>query len=85
MERRNLTDQMTPHDENDGLFRTPGQSDERPTTSDMTNVEPLMPPSRDLFPHTGKSEADRRHRPTTHRDEAAMRSLRFPFDEEDCR
>jgi hypothetical protein len=83
MERRDLTDQVTPHDENDGLFRTPGQADERPATSDTTNVKPLVRPSRDLFPHTVKSEADRRHRPTTQRDEAAMRSLRFPFEEED--
>ena len=82
---RNLTDQVTPPDEDDGLFRTPGQADERPAASDVTNVKPLMRPSRDLFHHTVKHEADRRQRPTTQRDEAAMRSLRFPFDEDDCR
>lgn len=83
-ERRNLTDQVTPHDEDDGLFRTPGQADEQPAASDVTNVKPLMQPSRDLFHHTIKHEADRRQRPTTQRDEAAMRSLRFPFDEDGC-
>lgn len=82
--RRNLTDQVTPHDEDDGLFRTPGQADERPAASDVTNVKPLMRPSRDLFHHTVEHEADRRQQPTTQRDEAAMRSLRFPFDDDDC-
>lgn len=81
---RNLTDQVTPPDEDDGLFRTPGQADERPAASDVTNVKPLMRPSRDLFHHTVEHEADRRQQPTTQRDEAAMRSLRFPFDDDDC-
>ena len=81
-ERVKLTDQVTRHDEDDGLFRTPGQADERSGASDATNVKPLMQPSRDLFHHTVQ-EARGRQRPTTQRDEAAMRSLRFPFDEDD--
>jgi hypothetical protein len=44
-------------------------------------VRPVTRPSRDLFHHAVDHGAAEYHRPTTQRDEAAMRSLRFPFDE----
>jgi hypothetical protein len=42
-------------------------------------------PSRNLFHHAGNREAGKHQQPTAQRDEAAMRSLRFPFEEDDCR
>ena len=87
-ERRTLTDHVTQHNQDDGLFRAAGQVEEqqkRQLASDVTDVRPVMPPSRDLFPHAVNHGAAEHQRPTTKRDEAAMRSLRFPFDEEDRR
>jgi hypothetical protein len=85
-ERRNVTDHVTPHNQDDGLFRVAGQADERQLASDVTtDVRPVTRPSRDLFHHAVDHEAAEYQRPTTQRDEAAMRSLRFPFDEDDCR
>jgi hypothetical protein len=89
-ERRNLTDHVTPHHQDDGLFRTAGQAtagqaDERQLTSDVTGVRPMPRPSRHLFQYAVNRKSAEHQRPTTQRDEAAMRSLRFPFDEENCR
>ena len=84
-ERRNLTDHGTPHDQDDGLFRRAVQADERQLASDVTDVRPVTRPSRDLFPDAVNHRAGEHQCPTTQRDEAAMRSLRFPFDEDDCR
>ncbi len=53
--------------------------------SDVTDVRPVTRPSRDLFLHAVNHGAAEHQRPATQRDEAAMRSLRFPFDEDDCR
>jgi hypothetical protein len=39
----------------------------------------------DLFHHTIDQEAGEHPRPTIQRDEATMWSLRFPFDEDNCR
>jgi len=82
-ERRNLTDHVTQHNQDDGLFRTAEQADEQ-LESDVTDVRPVTRPSRDLFQHAVNHEAAEHQRPTTQRDEASMRSLRFPFDEDDC-
>jgi hypothetical protein len=82
-ERRILTDHVTPRNQDDGLFRTAGQADEQQLASDVTDVRPMTRPSRDLFHHAVNHEAAEHQRPTTQRDEAAMRSLRFPFDEDD--
>ena len=84
-ERRTLTDHVTPHHQDDGLFRTAEQADEQQLTSDVTDVRPVTRPSRDLFPHAVDDGAAEHERPATQRDEAAMRSLRFPFDEDDPR
>jgi len=84
-ERYTLTDHVTPHNQDDRLFRAAGQTDERQLASDATDVRPVTRPSRDLFPHAVHHGAAEYQRPTTQRDEAAMRSLRFPFDEDDCR
>jgi hypothetical protein len=80
-----MTDQVPPHNRDDGLFRTAGQADKRQLASDVTDVRPMTRPSRNLFHHAVNREAAERQRPTAQRDEAAMRSLRFPFDEGDCR
>lgn len=84
-ERQILTDHVTPRNRDDGLFRTAGQADEDQPASDVTDAEPMTAPSRDLFHHAVNREAAKHQRPTAQRDEAAMRSLRFPFDESDCR
>ncbi|MGH3685069.1 MAG: hypothetical protein ACRDRU_07585 [Pseudonocardiaceae bacterium] len=76
-----MTDHVTPHNQDDGLFRAAGQTDEREL--DVTDVRPVTRPSRDLFPHA-VHEAAEHQRPATQRDEAAMRSLRFPFDKDGC-
>jgi hypothetical protein len=81
--RNELTDHMTPHNQDDGLFRTAGQADEQQLASDVTGVRPTTQPSRNLFPHAVDHGAAELQPPTTPRDEAAMRSLRFPFDEDD--
>lgn len=83
-ERRTLTDHVTPHNQDDGLFRTAGQADEQQWASDVADVRPVTRPSRDLFPHAVNHEAAEHQRPATQRDEATMWSLRFPFDEDDC-
>lgn len=80
-----LTDHVTQYNQHDGLFRTAGQADKQQRASDVTEVWPVTRPSRDLFPHAVHHGAAEHQRPTTQRDEAAMRSLRFPFDEDDCR
>ncbi len=85
-ERRELlTDQVTPYGQNDGLFRTAGQAEERQLASDGTDPRPITRPSRNLFHNAVNHGAAERESPTTQRDEATMRSLRFPFDEDDCR
>ena len=84
-ERRTLTDHVTPYNPDDGLFRTAEQAEERQLTSDVADVRLVTRPSRDLFPHAVDDGAAERERPATQRDEAAMRSLRFPFDEDDPR
>jgi len=84
-ERPTLTDHVAPHNQDDGLFRTAGQADERRLASDVTDVRPVTRPSRDLFAHAVNHGAAEPQRPATQRDEAAMQSLRFPFDEDDCR
>jgi hypothetical protein len=80
-----LSDHVTPHNQDDGLFRSAGQADERQPASDVTDSRPSTPPSRNLFHNAVNHEAAVHHRPTIQRDEATMRSLRFPFDEDDCR
>jgi hypothetical protein len=85
MKGANLTDHVTSHDQDGGLFRTAGQPDERQLASDVTDIGPIARPSRDLFHHTINQEAGEYPRPTIQRDEATMRSLRFPFDEDNCR
>lgn len=80
-ERRILTDHVTPHNQDDGLFRAAGHAEERQPASDATDVKPVTRPSRDLFLHAVDQEVAEHHQPATQRDEAAMRSLRFPFDE----
>jgi hypothetical protein len=82
-EGRNLTDHVTSRNQDDGLFRTAEQADEQ-LASDGTDVRPVTRPSRNLFHHAVDHEAAEHQRPTTQRDEATMRSLRFPFDEDDC-
>jgi hypothetical protein len=84
-ERRALTDHVKQHNHNDGLFRTAEQADERQVASDVTNGRPRTRPSRNLFRHAVNCEAAEPQRPTTQRDDAAMRSLRFPFDQNDGR
>jgi hypothetical protein len=83
MKGAKLTDHERPHNNGDGLFRMAGQ-DERHLASDTTDVKPVTQPSRDLFHHAVNHEAAEHQRPNTRRDEATMRSLRFPFDEDDC-
>jgi hypothetical protein len=61
------------------------QADEGQVASDVTDARPVTRPSRDLFHHAGDQGAVENQCPTAQRDEAAMRSLRFPFDEDDCR
>jgi hypothetical protein len=85
MKGANLTDHVTSHDQDGGLFRTAGQPDERQLASDVTNIRPITQPSRDLFHHTIDQGAAQYPRLTIQRDEATMRSLRFPFDEDNCR
>jgi hypothetical protein len=79
-----VADHVTPHDQDDGLFRTAGP-DERQLASEGTDVRPMTRPSRNLFHNAANHEAAEHQRPATQRDEATMRSLRFPFDEDDCR
>jgi hypothetical protein len=85
MKGAHLTDQVTPHNHDDGLFRTAGPADERQVASDVADVRPVARPSRDLFHQATNHDAEEHQGPATQRDEAAMRSLRFPFDEDDCR
>ena len=80
-----MTDHVTPYNQGGGLFRTADQADERQVVSDVSDARPVTRPSRDLFHHAGDHGAVENERLTTQRDEAAMRSLRFPFDEDDCR
>ena len=84
-ERRTLTDQVKPHNQDDGLFRTAEQPDQRQLASDVTDVRPMTRPSRNLFDHAVDREAAKPQHPPVQRDEASMRSLRFPFDDSDCR
>lgn len=84
-EKRILTNHVTRHNQDDGLFSIAGQADEQELASDVTDVRPVTLPSRELFPSAVHHGAAEHQRPTTHRDEAAMRSLRFPFDEDACR
>ena|ERR671916_115287 len=84
MKGANLTDHERPHNDDAGLFRMAGPH-ERQLGSDTTRVRPLTQPSQDLFHHAVNHQATEHQRPNTQRDEAAMRSLRFPFDEDDCR
>ena len=82
-ERHALTDQVKQHNHNDGLFRTAEQADKRQVASEVTDGRPRTRPSRNLFRHAVDCEAAEPQRPTTQRDDAAMRSLRFPFDQDD--
>lgn len=76
-----MTDHVTPHNHEGGLFRTADQADEQQMASDVADVKPVARLSRDLFqPAVDRQTAQDQH-PTTQRDEATMRSLRFPFDE----
>lgn len=84
-ERPTLTDHVAPYNQDDGLFRMAGQADGRRLASDVTDVRPVTRSSRDLFAHAVNHRAAEPQRPATQRGEAAMRSLRFPFDEDDCR
>jgi hypothetical protein len=84
-ERRTLTDQVTPNNQDDGLFRTAEQEDERQLASDVTDARPMTRPSRNLFHHAVNRGAEEQQQPTAQRDEASMRSLRFPFDDSGCR
>jgi hypothetical protein len=84
-ERHTLTDHVIPHHQDDGLFRTAKQADEQQLTSDVTDVRPVTRPSRNPFPHAVNHGAAEHQRPAIQRNEAAMRSLRFPFDDDDCR
>jgi len=80
-----VTDHVTPHHQDDGLFRTAGQADERQAAPDVADVKPVARPSRDLFHQAVHHDAAEPQRPTPQRDEEVMRSLRSPFDEDDCR
>jgi hypothetical protein len=84
MRGANLTDHRTPHDQDEGLFRT-AEPDERQLASDVTDGKPMTRVSRILFHYAVNHEAAGHQRPTIQRDEAMMRSLRFPFDEDNCR
>ena len=79
-----MPDHVMPQDQNDGLFRTAGP-DERQLASDVTDFRSITRPSRHLFHDAVNLEAAEHDPPTTQRDEATMRSLRFPFDEVNCR
>lgn len=83
-ERHNLTDHVTPRNQDDGLFRSAGQAAERQPASDVTAIRPSTRPSRNPF-HDAVNHEAADHHLTTQRDEATMRSLRFPFDEENRR
>ncbi|MDQ3764922.1 MAG: hypothetical protein M3460_26440 [Actinomycetota bacterium] len=80
-----MTDHVTPHNQNDGLFRTAGQPDDRQLTPDVTDIRPIARASRGIFHHAIDHEAAEHPRLITQRDEVTMRSLRFPFDEDNCR
>jgi hypothetical protein len=84
-EGRTLTDHVTQYNQGEGLFRVAGQADERQLASEVADVRPVTRPSRDLFPHAVAHGAAEHQRPATQRDEAVMRSLRFPFDGDDWR
>ncbi len=84
-ERHDLADHVTPHDHGDELFRTAEPADELQAPSDVAEVRPVTRPSRDLFHQVGDPDAATRLHPTLERDESVMRSLRFPFDEGNCR
>ena len=83
MKGPNVPDHERPRNDDDALFRMAGQH-ERQLAPDTTGVRPVTQPSRDLFHHAVNHEAAEHQRPNTRRDEVAMRSLRFPFDEDDC-
>jgi hypothetical protein len=55
-ERRTLTDHVTPHNQDDGLFRTAEQADEQQLTSDVTDVRPVTRPSRICSPTLSTTE-----------------------------
>lgn len=84
-ERRTLTDPVTPHGQDNGLFHAAERQDTRRVASGLTDVRPRTRPSRNLFHHDGNREAAKLQQPIIQRDEAAMRSLRFPFNHGDCR
>jgi len=79
-----LTDHVMPQDQNDGLFRTAGP-DERQLASDVSDFKLITRPSRSLFYNAVNHKAAEQAPPNTRRDEATMRSLRFPFDEVNSR
>ena len=74
MRGANLTDHRTPHDQDDGLFRT-AEPDERQLAFDVTDLRPMSRPSRILFHHAVHHEAAGHQRPILQRDEAMMREL----------
>ena len=79
-----MTGHVTPHDHDDGLFRT-AEPDEQQLASKGTGIRPMTRPSQNLFHNAANHEAAERQRPTAQRDETTMRSLRFPFDEDERR
>src|SRR5581483_1493402 len=82
MRGANLTDHITPHNQDNGLFRVAGPVGERRLGSERARMRPVSRPSWNLFPDAVNHEVAEHQRRPPRRDEAMMRSLRFPFDED---
>lgn len=79
----NLTDHAIPHIQDNGLFRAAGPAQERLRASERARMRPVSRPSCNLFPDAVNHEIAGHQQLTPQRDEAMMRSLRFPFTEDD--
>src|SRR3712207_2087092 len=60
-EKRYVTDHVTPHDHDDGLFRT-AEPDEQQLASKGTGIRPMTRPSQNLFHNAANHEAAERQR-----------------------
>lgn len=84
MRGANLTYHITPHNQDNGLFHTTEPAEERQLAPGRTRIKPVSRPFGNLFSDAVNHEVvGNQRRPQ--RDEAMMRSLRFPFDEDDYR
>jgi hypothetical protein len=79
----NLTDHTAPHNQDNGLFRAAEPAQERLLALERAHIKLVSRPSWNLFPDAVSHEVAGHQRLTPQRDEAMMRSLRFPFDEDD--